>query len=552
MCSIIRILRSHETFYRPTKRPPQVQNNPPPALVEPPPPAPVAQEAAPEAQEPTREEPTTVEAPTWDDEPVALQPPATQPTLEQLTTTDGWVDANLTSTKSERTESWTDLGSSDLKTDSGSWKNTIEPSQPMETVAPAQQQQEPQPPTPQVQKSKPSSFSPPPGLANPALSGSPAAKHAAPSNSRPALGTYRPNSRFKTDQAVTMLPSSQGGAGFSISKPLPLQFGSLSLSGDETHPLGDIVASDQQHIVPEQKQVYGNGQPSPSPSMSHKPADTLTASQVQPTSSPSNAYRLQTQQQQPRSQPQQEESQSVTNADAFSNPAHTQGPSINPSLAIPPGPGPALAAHQHTPATTHHTIAGLTHAPQHPAPQGLGHSHHPSFGQQVSFPPQQQQQYDGTTTAVTPVSGPPFSGLGQSPQGQSQFFRQTDSPFYNQTHTPLGEHGFGGGSAGFGQGMQTGFGGGPGLGSDFGYDSQRVSRPSPWLTFILPTKRDRTRTTATLHRMRLLHADPCAKTMRKVLVLHLDRVSHHIMAMPSLTPLPVSRPEVKAKASTLG
>lgn len=140
-------------------------------------------------------------------------------------------------------------------------------------------------------------------------------------------------------------------------------------------------------------------------------------------------------------------------------------------------PGPSASFAQHLPATSQHTLAGLTHTPQHSGPPGLGHTQHPSFSQQVSFPQQQQQQqqqqhYEGASPAV---GGAPFTGLGQSPQGQSQpFFRQTDSPFYNQSHTPITEqHGFGGGSGGFNQGMQAGFNGNPGLGNDFGYDGQR-------------------------------------------------------------------------------
>jgi hypothetical protein len=464
---------------RPTKKPPPVQNAPAPAPVEPPLTIPTPQDAIPEAPEPTREEPTTVEAPTWDDEPAVTQPPATQPVPEESRTADGWVDANPTSAKSERTESWTDLGDSEQRSDLALRKNTTEPAPSTESVAPAQQQQqESQLQAPQVQQLNPSSFSPPPGLANPALSASPAPqKPTTPSNSRPAFGVHRPSSRFKTDQAVIIPPSSQGAvAGFAISKTLPLQFGSLDLSGDnnETPPSGETTVPDQQQHAIEQKQPYGNGQPPSAPPMIVGTADTLQTSQPQPSVSPSSAYRIQGQQ-----QPQQEESPAAVGSNIPGAAVHTQAPSVNPAMA--PGPGTAFAPHQHHPVASHHTLAGLTHTPHHSGPQALGHSHHPSFGQQGSFPPQQQQQYEGATASA---GGAPFSGLGQSPQGQSQFFRQTDSPFYNQSHTPLAEHGFGGGSAGgFGQGMQTSFNGGPGLGSDFGYDG-RVSHSCPSVGFL--------------------------------------------------------------------
>jgi hypothetical protein len=231
--------------------------------------------------------------------------------------------------------------------------------------------------------------------------------------------------------------------------------------------------------------------------MSTNSADTLQTSQPQPTLSPASAYRIQAQQ-----PPQQEEPQAAANPNILGGPVHTQAPSVNPALAMAPGPGAAFAPHQHHPAASHHTLSGLTHTPQHSGPQGLGHSHHPSFGQQGSFPPQQQQQqYEGAAAAS--IGGAPFSGLGQSPQGQSQFFRQTDSPFYNQSHTPLAEHGFNGSVGGFGQGMQTNFNGGPGLGSDFGYEGQRVSHGYMRAAFHSLTLIHRIHTIITRHRMLL-------------------------------------------------
>jgi len=213
---------------RPVIKPPPapVRQTAPP--VEPTPSAP--QENIPETPEPTREEPTTVEAPTWDDEPAPTQPPpASQATPEK--STDGWVDANPSSAKSD-VDSWTDLGSIQK---SESWKQPTEPpattTQPQEPAPPSQQETVV---TPQIQQPTPDTFSPPPGLANPALSSPQPPKPSTPSNSRPAFGIHRSSARFKTDQAVIMpsqSPSSVGG--YAIAKTLPLQFGSLDLSGDD-------------------------------------------------------------------------------------------------------------------------------------------------------------------------------------------------------------------------------------------------------------------------------------------------------------------------------
>jgi hypothetical protein len=99
----------------------------------------------------------------------------------------------------------------------------------------------------------------------------------------------------------------------------------------------------------------------------------------------------------------------------------------------------------------------------------LGHGQQQSFGQPTSFP-QHQQQYE---TAAIGISGTPLSNLAQQSQSQNQgFFRQTDSPFYNQTQSQIPDHGFGNNAGGFSQG---GFGGGPGLVNDFAYEGQRVS-----------------------------------------------------------------------------
>lgn len=431
----------------------------------------MTQEPVPDIPEPVPEEPTTVEAPIWDDEP------ASQPLVPQLapdSNADGWVDANPTSTKSE--DSWTDLG------------NQQKPEPPSASQIPEPVPQEQQASAaPQIQHPTPEAFSPPPGLANPALSSPVPPKSSTPSNSRPAYGVHRPGSRYKSDQAV-ILPSQAptAAAGFSMSKSIPLQFGSLNISGDDAerlvHIVGDTIVGNLRHpsepAAPElqphaEQNSYSNNQLPATPAAPNHPNDTQPVSQ--PTYSPASAYGMQ-QPQQPQQAP-QEELQAPSPA-ALSGPANTQAPPVNSALAMTPGPSTSFT--QNHAVSSQHTLAGLTHTPQNPGPQSLSHSHHPSFSQQVSFP--QQQPYDGASPAI---GGAPFSGLGQSSQGQGQFFRQTDSPFYNQSHTPINEqHGFsGGGSGGFsGQGMQN-FSGAPGLGNDFGYDGQRVRKA---LTSIEP------------------------------------------------------------------
>ena len=236
------------------------------------------------------------------------------------------------------------------------------------------------------------------------------------------------------------------------------------------HPFLSESATPEQPQQPTSEQK-AQGSNQPSAGLSASTVEALPPSQ--PSQSPASTYRLQSQQQQQPQNPPQEDLQAPGNSAILGGPAHTQAPSVNSALAMAPGPSASFAQH-HPAAASHHTLAGLTHTPQPSGPQAPSHSHHPSFAQQASFP--QQQQYDGTTPNVGGAA--PFSGLGQSPQGQSQaFFRQTDSPFYNQSHTPINEqHGFGGSSGGFGQGgVQAGFNGAPGLGNDFGYDGQRVS-----------------------------------------------------------------------------
>lgn len=159
--------------------------------------------------------------------------------------------------------------------------------------------------------------------------------------------------------------------------------------------------------------------------------------------------------------------------------SHTQAPPVNPSLALAPGPSPTFSQQQQPPqqaqsTASQHTLAGLTHAPQLPGQQSsLGHGQQQSFSQQSSFPQHQQQYESGGGIGI---SGTPLSGLAQPSQSQNQgFFRQTESPFYNQNQSQIPDHGFGNATGGFNQGPQAGFSGGPGLVNDFVYEGQRVS-----------------------------------------------------------------------------
>jgi hypothetical protein len=75
------------------------------------------------------------------------------------------------------------------------------------------------------------------------------------------------------------------------------------------------------------------------------------------------------------------------------------------------------------------------------------------------------------------MANQPLSALGQLSQSQGQgFLRQQETPFYNQAQSQ--DHNYGSGNAGFnqlGQNLQSGFGSGPNMTNDFGYEGQRVS-----------------------------------------------------------------------------
>ncbi|KAG6853852.1 hypothetical protein C0991_000613 [Blastosporella zonata] len=181
---------------------PQEKPTPPPApapVPAPAPPAPVSQPPAPEPeQEPqtqTWEEPTTVQAPTWEDEP--------QPKVS-TTTTETWPSA------------------------SDAEESQVEQAQNHEAEVEASNE----PPAEPEKQQLPASKSEPAPLAaavTPVLAQTAAAATPSPKlTARPATSVHRSSARYKNIDQPVVMPSSFGSG---IEK-VGMQFGSLSLGGE--------------------------------------------------------------------------------------------------------------------------------------------------------------------------------------------------------------------------------------------------------------------------------------------------------------------------------
>lgn len=155
-----------------------------------------------EPQDRVWEEPTTVEAPSWDDEPQAEKPVAAEP----------WPPSTEASTEQRKPETPEVSTHVDLKSES------------VEEPAPV-------PEVPVEAKVDSKTISPPSvsAQATPALASQTAAATPSPKlTARPAVLSHRSSARYKIpDQPVTM-PLSFGSG---IEK-VGMQFGSLSLAGD--------------------------------------------------------------------------------------------------------------------------------------------------------------------------------------------------------------------------------------------------------------------------------------------------------------------------------
>ncbi len=144
------------------------------------------------------EEPTTVQAPVWEEEPPK----------PSVSTPDGWTATQETNEQKQEQEQ-----ASPAETGEVVPITTPAPAPPQQEETPAPKEAEPQPIAP-VQ----------PAINVPAVAATPSPKLAG----RSAAGSHRLSARYKTTDQPVVMPNSFGA---SIEK-VGMQFGSLSLGGD--------------------------------------------------------------------------------------------------------------------------------------------------------------------------------------------------------------------------------------------------------------------------------------------------------------------------------
>ncbi|KAG8830800.1 hypothetical protein FRC17_004220 [Serendipita sp. 399] len=401
-----------------------------------------SQVTAPEIQ---REQPTTVENPSWEDEPSPSNPPTVEPYSE-----NGWVDP-IPHVEKKVDEPSTEQSSPDeLQVETN--EPSLSPALQNQSIPRVNDSEVPTPPGASQSSTIAPSVNAPPGLAAPPnLQTTELLKPVIPIATRNTATTHRIGYRFKGDQAVIMPPHQQSIAAHIIgAKPLPLQFGSLNIAGDDSDTLP--VSTPLDAIQQETLSSGVNAQVD-----APIPTNTTTLA---------NKYEDPT--------PEQRSQLPVDSRDlngAVDSPVHTQTASLNQALAIAPH-GQHLVSQAAI--ASQHSLAGLTHVPQlpnHPAP--LNHPQAQHLNQQGQLA-QQQQQYDGPSVGAGGLS----SNIGQIPLSQTQnqpFLRHSESPFYtsqNMLHSQ--DQGFGVNNTGaFAQGIQSAFNGGQTL-TDFNYDGQRL------------------------------------------------------------------------------
>ncbi|TBU59867.1 hypothetical protein BD310DRAFT_957925 [Dichomitus squalens] len=407
--------------------PPAPAPQPAPVSVPSPPPAPVQQPEPtppPEVEDPVAtstgwEEPTTVQAPTWDDEPR----PARQ--------------AESVSAPAAPEEA--------------------KPAQP-EAIS----EEEPVPDR--------VSAAIPPGVVQPPAPESPAAlppKPLTPSvSTRPTPAPHRANPKFKTTDQPVVLPASFGSG---VEK-IGMQFGSLSLGGE------DFDAPAQEPSPAEQKAPQPVApEPAPAPVVQpQEPAAPITSPPSQ-TSLPSAPLF-----QSSISQPSQQSSQpqQVSQLPAVSQ--QTQQSTLPPSLTQPslttPSSLPSSSANS---AISPYSQQSQPSLASHQTHQTQSQAHH-SFGQHV-LPThldqvQSQQQHTAPAPSQQQQQQPTAVGQGQNIGGPSSYFRQPEAPYFHSPTPPAGQSqdspygAFGQLGQHQGQGSHLGnFGG-----ADYGYgESQR-------------------------------------------------------------------------------
>ncbi|KAL7278639.1 hypothetical protein PYCCODRAFT_1387865 [Trametes coccinea BRFM310] len=386
-------------------RKPQDKPAPPPAPVAAPPPAaPSAPAPAPaqaQASEPAPpadaaeatpastgwEEPTTVQAPTWDDEPRASQPaePAA-PVAEEP--------------KAAQPEP----------------KVAVEAAPAPSAVSPPAQPQQPSPESPAALPSKP---------LTPAI------------QTRSTPVSHRTNAKFKTTDQPVVMPASFGSG---IEK-VGMQFGSLSLGGEDLD--AHEPPAEQKPAPPAPEPVAA---PAP-PAQTQEPAAPVTSPPSQAPLASSTLFQTSQQQQQPPQQPQAPaqpphiaaaaQSQQPTLPTSLTQPSLTTPsalPSTTSNAAISPYSQqsqaisqPSLASHQaqQPPAQSHHAYG------QHGLPTHLEQIQSQQQQQQPTpaSQPQPQQQPQPTAAQAQNLGG-----------GPSSYFRQPEAPYFHAPTPPVGQN----------------------------------------------------------------------------------------------------------------
>ncbi|KAF8895000.1 hypothetical protein CPB84DRAFT_1816015 [Gymnopilus junonius] len=389
----------------PLSAPTPSQLPPQPAVALPPPSAPEP-EAPTESQEHGWEEPTTVEAPTWDEEP-----------QKQPAATEAWPPSAEPPTEFVKA----------VETPPAPAAQEVSKPEPVEEPTAV-----PEPvPEPKVEVK---AASPAPVAAQATLASQAAATPSPKLSARPAVVSHRSSARHKvTDQPVTM-PISFGTG---IEK-VGMQFGSLSLAGDGSvtvQPESEASPAVSEPATPPAPQAKAQPEQVPPPPPATAPASSTSLTSV-----------FQQQQAQPPQQPAQPQALPTQAA----TPHHTIPTSI--SQPIPPSQTSA----------PHGTAASplQTYAQQQNNAQQLNNSHLQQQPQHLQQPPnlhqqpqhlqhlpQQLQQNHSTHHSYTQHGLPTHIDPSQSAQGpvqqplpnatHSNYFRQAEAassvPYF---HTP--------------------------------------------------------------------------------------------------------------------
>ncbi|KAI8972615.1 hypothetical protein BD414DRAFT_500093 [Trametes punicea] len=328
------------------------------------------------------EEPTTVQAPTWEDDPRPSQPAeAAPPPVEEP-------------------------------------KPALPESKPVEETAP--ERTAPSVPPPMQQQASPESPTTLPS------------KPLTPSvQTRPTPISHRTNPKFKTTDQPVVMPASFGSG---VEK-IGMQFGSLSLGGEDLD--AHESPAEQKPIPPAPEAVAA---PAP-PSQPQEPAAPVASPPSQPPLTSGALFQTSHAQQQ-TSQPPQQPAQPPhlpvpAQPQQASLPTSLTQPSLSTQTTLSSSTSNAAISpySQQSQAISQPSLA--SHQPQ----QAPTQSHH-AFGQHglpthlEQVQAQQQQQHQ------TPVSQPQQQQPAQAQNlgGPSTYFRQPDAPYFHAPTPPVGQN----------------------------------------------------------------------------------------------------------------